>query len=474
MTARGSAFVSPALLDDSRIAMTRVISRYEEGDALLDDAVGRLGAMLGWATDGGGAFGRLVQRGDRVLVKPNWVLHRNVGSGGFEPLVTHGRVLRSIIRALQVTGAGRITIGDAPVQGCDFEALIHASDLGEWLKHAQRQDERVHGPVDFRRTVSSTAGGVRQSKENVRSLDQYVLFDLGADSYLEPVTSPGGKFRVTMYPPALMSRTHAPGRHQYLVAREVMEANVIINAPKLKTHKKAGVTCALKNLVGINGNKEYLPHHRIGSPASGGDCYPEESSVKRMLEQVLDVQNTVRATAAQTVLRTVARVLQGVAHRLGDEVGVEGAWSGNDTVWRMCLDLNRIVLYGRADGTIASAPQRQVVSMVDAIVAGQGDGPLAPDPLEMGVLLAGASSAAIDWVGSLLLGYDPMLIPITRGAFVPNVWPLVRFDADAIDLIDDGERTPLSAMTSPVSPREITYPAGWRAAVKREDEAASR
>jgi len=32
----------------------------------------------------------------------------------------------------------------------------------------------------------------------------------------------------------------------------------------LKLHRKAGITCALKNLIGINGNKEYLPHHRLG------------------------------------------------------------------------------------------------------------------------------------------------------------------------------------------------------------------
>ena len=74
-----------------------------------------------------------------------------------------------------------------------------------------------------------------------------------------------------------MRRTHAPGRHQYLVAREVIEADVIVNLPKLKTHKKAGVTCALKNLIGINGNKEYLPHHRVGGAERGGDCYPAAS-----------------------------------------------------------------------------------------------------------------------------------------------------------------------------------------------------
>ena len=67
-----------------------------------------------------------------------------------------------------------------------------------------------------------------------------------------------------------------------------LEADVIINLPKLKTHQKAGITCALKNLIGINGNKEYLPHHRIGGFELGGDCYPGSSDLKRALEFIHD------------------------------------------------------------------------------------------------------------------------------------------------------------------------------------------
>jgi hypothetical protein len=35
-----------------------------------------------------------------------------------------------------------------------------------------------------------------------------------------------------------------------LIAKDVLEADIIINLPKLKMHKKAGVTNALKNFVG--------------------------------------------------------------------------------------------------------------------------------------------------------------------------------------------------------------------------------
>ena len=41
--------------------------------------------------------------------------------------------------------------------------------------------------------------------------------------------------------------------------------------PKWKPHSKSGMTAALKNLVGINGDKAYLPHFSTGAPSWGGD-----------------------------------------------------------------------------------------------------------------------------------------------------------------------------------------------------------
>jgi hypothetical protein len=268
-----------------------------------------------------------------------------------------------------------------------------------------------------------------------------------------------------MYPPELMRRTHAPGRHQYLVARDVMEADVIINLPKLKTHKKAGITCALKNLIGINGNKEFLPHHRVGGAGAGGDCYPGRSFIKRSLEVTLDVQNSTGNIIAQDLTAVAARLLNRAAEVTGDRLGVEGSWSGNDTIWRTCLDLNRILLYGRADGTLADTPQRRVLNVVDAVVAGQGDGPLAPEPFPFGLLLAGVNSAAVDWVGAHLLGYDPYRIPIAREAFGRFRYPLTDFTADAVSVTGDLGHGVADARVPGCMPKPAHYPLGWLDAV---------
>jgi uncharacterized protein (DUF362 family) len=428
-------------------------------DSQMRAALLTLCHSLGWAS-GTSPFASVVPAGANVLVKPNWVLHRNQGVGGFEPLVTHGSLVRSVVDCLCETAAAKVTLGDAPVQGCDFGELLSASGIDQWATRLRESNSRFRGPIDFRRTVSAVDDGIRRANENVRSESNYVLFDIGAESYLEPVTDQQKSFRVTMYPPKLMAETHGPGRHRYLVAKEVLEATIIVNLPKLKTHKKAGVTCALKNLVGINGNKEYLPHHRFGGSQDGGDCYPGSSPVKRLLEQALDLQNSATAASTQKALGLVVRGLQSATHHLGDEFGVEGSWSGNDTVWRMCLDLNRIAIYGRADGTIADTPQRQLLHLVDAVVGGQGDGPLAPDPLPINLLLASRSASAIDWLGAHLLGYDPARIPIAAQSFKPSRWPLTSFSNEDIRLISTSQ--PDWKHVHQIDTYKVNYPAGWR------------
>jgi hypothetical protein len=93
----------------------------------------------------------------------------------------------------------------------------------------------------------------------------------------------------------------------------------------------------------------------------------------------------------------------------------------------MSLDLNRILMYGCVDGSMTDTPQRRVLHVCDGIIAGQGDGPLAPEPFNLGFILASENAAAMDWVGAHFLGMDPEEIPIIRGAFSSFRWPLTQF-----------------------------------------------
>jgi uncharacterized protein (DUF362 family) len=442
----------------AQVALVR--AGADPGGPALAQALGRLAERLDWGA-APSPFRRVVPPGARVLVKPNWVLHANRGPDGLAPLVTSPALVQAVAEALLRGGPSRVTIGDAPLQECDLGALLQAGGLSAWAERLAAGDSRFAGLRDFRRTTCVVRDGVRVPREAPGAPSEFVLFDLGRDSLLEPVTSTRAPFRVTQYDPRHLARAHGPGRHCYLVARAAIEADVVVNVPKLKTHLKAGLTGSLKNLVGINGNKEYLPHHRLGGAASGGDCYPGRSPLKRALEWAHDRGNRAGGVAGRRLWRDVIRVL-GRAQRLGgDGIGVEGSWSGNDTIWRTCLDLNRILLYGRLDGTLAETVQRRVLHVVDAVVAGQGDGPLAPRPLSLGILAGGGSAAAVDWVGARLLGYDPQAVPLTREAFARFRWPLTAFGPEDVRVtgdLGDGGADAVPAWP----PLPVLHPRGWR------------
>jgi hypothetical protein len=292
-------------------------------------------------------------------------------------------------------------------------------------------------------------------------MGDFVLFDLGRESLLEPLAASSDRFRVTMYNPDLLKRTHAPGRHQYLIARDVMEARAVINLPKLKSHKKACVTGALKNLVGINGNKEYLPHHRKGGGGTGGDCYQGDSRLKALAEDFLDAANRSSSQRAQAVLARGAAALVSVARRLGEDDDLEGSWYGNDTVWRTCLDLQRILRYGRADGSMAATPQRTVISITDALIGGEGDGPLASTPVPSRFLTAGLNPAAVEWVNARLMGFDPERIPLLAAAFSPFSYPLVCFPSSSVVAVMEDNSKPAQEI-GPFEGRAFMPAAGWQ------------
>jgi hypothetical protein len=298
----------------------------------------------------------------------------------------------------------------------------------------------------------------------------YIRFDLGADSVLEPITfAEDSRFRVTMYNPDAMRNTHAPGKHQYLVARELIEADVVFNLPKLKTHKKAGVTGALKNLVGINGHKEYLPHHRKGGQDRGGDCYPGRSLAKALAEHLLDHANRLEPGFRKKALFVAAYALNRLQGRQQARVGLEGSWHGNDTIWRTCMDLQRILRYGRTDGALAEVPQRLVWSLTDGILAGEGEGPLSSTPKHLGLLSLASSPASAEWVHALAMGLDPAKLPIVHGAFGLFRFPLVDFQPTDVQPMTPEGRIRLDQVFEKVG-SPFLPPIGWKGHCEKEQD----
>ena len=362
-------------------------------------------------------LGELAKPGGKIVVKPNWVMHKNWGPGGMDCMITHPSVLRAVLEYVFLARPSQVVLGDAPIQGCDFERM---QDHGNVRAVVTEFQERGLPLVvkDFRRTVLSSKGGLDQVGEDLQPESDYRLVDLGADSLLEAISSDWRKFRVTMYDPRKMWQHHRPGRHRFLIAREILEADLVVNVPKLKAHKKAGITCCLKNLIGINGNKEFLPHHRKGAAdARTGDNYAHRQWKMDVAESLLDIANCIRGFSR--IYRLFVKVVWRLLYRSSKKdpsVQIEGSWYGNDTIWRTCLDLNRALLYADASGVMQNTVQRQEISIVDAVITGQGEGPLAPDPLYTGAVFAARNPAVGDLLGAHLLGFDASKISLLHHA----------------------------------------------------------
>ncbi|MFR5984215.1 MAG: DUF362 domain-containing protein [Bacilli bacterium] len=63
------------------------------------------------------------------------------------------------------------------------------------------------------------------------------------------------KYAITNYNLKYMHSHHCQGKHEYLISKDILDADVIINVPKPKCHRKAGITASMKNFVGVNSKK---------------------------------------------------------------------------------------------------------------------------------------------------------------------------------------------------------------------------
>ena len=193
----------------------------------------------------------------------------------------------------------------------------------------------------------------------------------------------------------------------------------------------------------------------------GGDCYAGRGFVKSIAEEVLDRGNRSSPGVTKRFYNALARVaIRAGKATVGSPFDLEGSWHGNDTIWRTVLDLQRILHYGRSDGTLATSPQRTVIHLTDAIVGGQGEGPLAPIPASLRFLTLGMSAPATEWVNAILMGLDPSRIPLTSAAFSNAEPVLANFQPDQIVVRLESSDLSLEEAAERAASRVIP-PTGW-------------
>jgi len=396
-------------------------------------------------------LGDLIRPGDRVIIKPNFVssrnLHDKITGAKLQASSTHGSLLRPILdyalRAATTTGSVRVV--DTPVEGCEIEKVIQPLGVQSLIRHLQQRGHDVdfidlryfhlapRFPLDdVRRLGRSFNLGVLQRLPLPGDPLGYCVVDLADQSRLEHPDVQLDRLCFHRSHRATPRARHARGRHQYGIPATVLGADVIINLPKLKTHKKTGVTLSLKSFIGLSHEKYWLPHFTAGHPGVGGDEFERPQSGSDRLEAYL---SRVPLSGGHSLVARAPRLR--AAPRI-----IDGSWEGNDTLWRTILDLNRAILFADRDGRLRDTQQRRYLAIVDGIVAGEGEGPLGATPVDAGLLVAGRDPALVDHVATRAMGLDPSRIVMIREALDGKLLPSGHLDL--LDLVTEGpafERT---------------------------------
>lgn len=355
-----------SMINDNRIVAIASADSYRPNkiNCALDEIFRALGL------NPANPFKGYIHPGNRVFIKPNWVASRWRKSCDHTDdlycVITHPTVIEAVADrvAQALCGQGEIIIADNPSIDADFEELMQFTGI-------RRLENKYDVPChiyDLRPLVCKDLKDYGKKDKMVpQSGDPNgeVEVNLGKNSLLHDVDST--LFRGVFDEREETVAAHTGDTQLYTVAGSLYNADVYISIPKLKTHQKVGATLNLKGQVGAMTRKNQLVHWRIGSPETGGDEYPDRESWER----------------AQHAL---------VTHR--------GAHPGNDTIWRMVVDLYKSLL----------TKERKYFTIIDGIMAGEGQGPFCPTSKHANVLLGGYDLLLTDIAAVRYMGINPMKI----------------------------------------------------------------
>jgi uncharacterized protein (DUF362 family) len=389
--------------------------------AAIEDLFATLGLDAGRrGTPAWNPLGDLIAAGDRVIVKPNFVsskdLHQRIEGDRLAASSTHASLLRPILEyALRAaTPRGSVTIVDTPVEGCELDKVTGPLGVDRLVEELRAQHPNL-GFVDLRYFCVVPRMVLDDVRRNGRSYNLgmlvrrrlpgdprgYRVVDLADASRFALGELDTRRLCFHRSHRATPRPHHSSGRHEYAIPQTVLDADVVINVPKMKTHKKTGVTLALKSVIGLTSEKYWLPHFTAGDPSVGGDEYDRPQSLAERVEARLSRFPLPRGHSL------IARAPRTDLPRRPQD----GSWQGNDTLWRTILDLNRALLFADRDGKLRPEPQRRYLAIVDGILAGEGEGPLGATPLAAGLLVAGRDPVLVDAEVARLMGFSADRIP---------------------------------------------------------------
>ncbi len=399
---------------------------------------------LGMDCKGGNPLGEFVSPGESVVIKPNFVTikeaHFNLNSERQSCVTTNRALIAPMIKyAFNAVGSkGHVTIVDSPIEASDFDETMQKLGITEIVSYFKSKrypltlldlrDSRVVPKTlinDQRFNGGSLNVGLFIKKRLSGDPTGYTTVDLGTKSYFHNYSK---IHKLRFYKPHFKDpvKAHTNSKHRYSIANTVLRAKLIINLPKMKTHKIAGVTLSLKNNIGLISKKTWLPHYTEGYPPYG-DQYDTKPSLNNRIQNFLRVIPLWNGNSIFIRFPRVDNKNQQVKMPI-----YNGSWIGNDTLWRTVLDVAKVVEYADTDGKIQDTPQRAILNILDGIIAGEGNGPLGATPRHCGLLMGSFNMYVLDVIAMQIMGLD-----IEKIKYLKNV------DREKVEVITNVDRWPI-------------------------------
>ena len=382
-------------------------------------------------------FGEFVKPGMKVFIKPNTCTDVHENGGDILSAIIHASVLRPVLDyvCIALQGNGRIIIGDSQLIHGRFDRAMVKSQIEALVKWYSTETKIPIECFDLRtvrgsRTYLYGKWGRKKVEQDPRG---YRFIDLGDLSYFKDIDPK--RLRVAIASYKNMIKHHSGGKHEYLFPQSLLDSDIVISIPKLKTHRRTAITLAIKNFMGIPAWKDSLPHFTTGSVEEGGDQFIHPS-IRKKICTVLHDQIQSSPFIPVKFACALAKKLVWNSHFIWpfkDDV-YEAMWQGNDTVWRTLLDLNRAVFFADREGKIQKTQQRGYFCLIDGIIGGEGDGPLSPDPVYSGTILAGFNPVAVDAVASTHMGFNINKIPLVQKGLEDTQPPCELFHGSKNDI----------------------------------------
>lgn len=363
-------------------------------------------------------FSSIIKPGMNIVIKPNFVIDRHPEAKNIFSIITHPSILRAIIDYcwIALEGKGNIIIADSSQANCNIsniKKITRITDLitfysqfdGPSIQFLDLRDYYYTDEFNPQSRITLPGDPIGSVIINLKEKSEFF-------NHPNPERFYGSEFN------RQECISHHSGMHQeYQVSKTVLNADVFISVPKMKVHKKVGVTLNIKGLVGICTNKNFLIHYCLGSPKEGGDQYPDNCFYpwellmikieRKIFDEIFASNNHISGFIYKILsLMKNSHIVNDNRYIVQKKYLDSGNWQGNDSAWRMAVDLLKIIYYADKEGIMQNAPQRKFFSIIDGIIGGENNGPLSPEPKYSGILVASENLISADLIATKIMGFN--------------------------------------------------------------------